>query len=144
MAFALLFRYAERDHEQLSVLCRQKAEKEQKLLTKKVKVEEKSGLDLPLPRRAFQIFVDIRLILNQRTIVLMVRSTTTVREVKEILEAKTGGISVAMQRLYNMQGKWLQSEELMMKDYSIGKEATLTLSLQKLNQPSRTTENHQS
>ena len=144
MAFALLFRYAERDHEQLSVLCRQKAEMEQKLLTKKVKVEEKSGLDLPLSARAFQIFVDIRRILNQRTIVLMVRSTTTVREVKEMLEAKTGGISVAMQRLYNMQGKWLQSEELMMKDYSIGKEATLTLSLQKLNQPSRTTENHQS
>ena len=104
---------------------------EQKLLTKKVKVEEKSGLDLPLPERAFQIFVDIRLILNQRTIVLMVRSTTTVREVKEMLEAKTGGISVAMQRLHNRTGKWLQREELMMKDYSIGKEATLTLSLQK-------------
>ena len=127
MAFALLFRYAERDHEQLSVLCRQKAEMEQKLLTKKVKVEEKSGLDLPLPARAFQIFVDIRRISNKRTIALMVRSTTTVGEVKEMLKTKTGGISVAMQRLHNMQGKWLQSEELMMKDYSIGKEATLTL-----------------
>ena len=89
MAFALLFRYAERDHEQLSVLCRQKAEMEQKLLTKKVKVEEKSGLDLPLSARAFQIFVDIRRILNKRTIVLMVRSTTTVGEVKEMLKTKT-------------------------------------------------------
>ena len=127
MAFALLFRYAERDHEQLSVLCRQKAEMEQKLLTKKVKVEEKSGLDLPLPARAFQIFVDIRRISNKRTIALMVRSTTTVGEVKEMLKTKTGGISVAMQRLHNMQGKWLQREELMMMDYSIGKEATLTL-----------------
>ena len=100
---------------------------EQKLLNKKVKVEEKSGLDLPLPARAFQIFVDIRRISNKRTIALMVRSTTTVGEVKEMLKTKTGGISVAMQRLHNMQGKWLQSEELMMKDYSIGKEATLTL-----------------
>ena len=133
----LLFRYAERDHEQLVVLCRQRAVMRQKLSKRS---DQRQVVDLPVlevakpsHEEAIQIFVEMSAS-PKRTMVLMVRPSTTVREVKEMVEAKEGGIPVARQRLRTRGGKCLWQEELMLSEYGIGKEATLICS-QPLPQP---------
>ena len=86
-------------------------------------------LELAVPPReeAIQIFVEMSTS-PKRTMVLMVRPSTTVREVKEMVEVKKGGILGTMQRLRTRGGKCLWKEELMLAEYGIGKEATLICS----------------
>ena len=91
-------------------------------------VKEKAVLEpavaVPPHEEAIQIFVEMQTS-PKRTMVLMVRLSTTVREVKEMVEAKEGGIPVARQRLRTRGGKCLWKEELTLAEYGIGKETTL-------------------
>ena len=125
------FRYAERDHEQLVALCRQRAVMGQKLAKRSSQgqVVERRILDMlrnavaGSPQlEAIQVFVEMPTT-PKRTIVLMVRPSTTVREMKEMVQLKGRGIPV--QRLRTRGGKCLWKEELTLAEYGIGKETTL-------------------
>ena len=72
-----------------------------------------------------QVFVEMPTT-PKRTIVLMVRPSTTVREMKEMVQLKGRGIPV--QRLRTRGGKCLWKEELTLAEYVIGKETTLICS----------------
>ena len=56
----------------------------------------------------------------------MVRSTTTVKEVKEKLEKK-GGIPAAKQKLRTRGGKFLLHQDLSLKESCVGRQATLVM-----------------
>ena len=124
--FIMLFRYAERDHEQLVALCRQRTEIGQKLAKKsnQTQVEEGPTLEPAVQEETIQIFVKMVSSPN-RTIVLKVKLSTPVRKVKEMVEAKEGGVPVARQRLQIIGGKSLCQEELTLAEYGVGKEETL-------------------
>ena len=128
-----LFRYAERDHEELVALCHQRAVMGPKLAKKSSQgqVEERPALEsvvaVPPREELIQIFVEMPTS-PKRTIVLMVRPSSTVKEVKEMVLAKEGGIPVARQRLRTRGGKCLWREELALEECGVGKEATLICS----------------
>ena len=130
MVYMVKFRYAERDHEQLVALCRQRAVMGQKLAKRSSqgRVVEKRALEpgnavAGSPQlEAIQVFVEMPTT-PKRTIVLMVRPSTTVREMKEVVQSKGRGISV--QRLRTRGGKCLWKDELTLAEYGIGKETTL-------------------
>ena len=133
-------RYLERDHEQLAELCQQRDQLEQKLLF------EQSGTDDSEQARRkeqdqdvdkeeateqehdpeFQIFVEKFTGSGRKTVVLMVRSTTTVKEVKEKLEKK-GGIPAGKQKLRTRGGKFLHQQDLSLKESCVGRQATLVM-----------------
>ena len=133
-------RYLERDHEQLAELCLQRDQLEQKLSF------EQSGTDDSEQARRkeqdqdvdkeeateqehdpeFQIFVEKFTGSGRKTVVLMVRSTTTVKEVKEKLEKK-GGIPAAKQKLRTRGGKFLHQQDLSLKESCVGRQATLVM-----------------
>ena len=77
----------------------------------------------------FQIFVEawIGAAAAKKTIVLKVKSTTTVREVMEMLEKKEGAIPEEKRKLRTRAGKYLLQQDLSLAEYGVGKEATLTL-----------------
>ena len=136
----MLHRYLERDHEQLAGLCLQRDQLEQKLLF------EQSGTDDSEQARRkeqdqdvdkeeateqehdpeFQIFVEKFTGSGRKTVVLMVRSTTTVKEVKEKLEKK-GGIPAGKQKLRTRGGKFLHQQDLSLKESCVGRQATLVM-----------------
>ena len=74
-----------------------------------------------------QIFVEMPTS-PKRTIVLMMKSSSTVKEVKEMVLEKEGGIPVARQRLRTRGGKCLWQDEQTLEEYGVGKEATLICS----------------
>ena len=112
------FRYAERDHEQLISLYQKRA-----LLAS---AGQKKSTQAEEPAEAFQIFVEMPTN-PKKTATLMVRSKTTVGEVKAMVAAKEGGIPVERQRLRTRNGKCLWPEEQTLDSYHIGREATLSL-----------------
>ena len=59
---------------------------------------------------------------------LMVRSTTTVREMKEQLEKKEE-IPAAKQKLRTRGGKFLLQQDLSLKESCVGRQATLVMSV---------------
>ena len=75
----------------------------------------------------FQIFVEawISAAAAKKTIVLEVKSTTTVREVMEMLKKKV--IPVAKLTLRTRAGKYLLQQDLSLAECGVGKEATLIL-----------------
>ena len=77
----------------------------------------------------FQIFVEawIGAAAAKKTIVLKVKSTTTVREVMEMLKKKEGVIPEEKRKLRTRAGKYLLQQDLSLAEYGVGKEATLTL-----------------
>ena len=75
-----------------------------------------------------QIFVEMPTFVGKRTIVLTMRPSSTVKEVKQIVVAKEGGIPVGRQRLRTRGGKCLWQEELTLEEYGVSKEATLICS----------------
>ena len=74
----------------------------------------------------FQIFVEKFTGSGRKTVVLMVRSTTTVKEVKEKLEKK-GGIPAGKQKLRTRGGKFLHQQDLSLKESCVGRQATLVM-----------------
>ena len=74
----------------------------------------------------FQIFVEIFTRSGRKTVALMVRSTTTVREVKEQLEKKEG-IPAAKQILRTRGGRFLLQQDLSLKESCVGRQATLVM-----------------
>ena len=132
----MVLRYAERDHEQLVALCRQRAKMGQKLTRvdpKLTKMNNHGQMEKRPVEKSMQIFVEIPTS-PKRTVVLMVGPRTTVREVKEMMEAKEGGIPVARQLLRTRPldtcrgGKFLCNEGWSLEEYGIGKESTLVCS----------------
>ena len=75
----------------------------------------------------FQIFVEawIGAAAEKKTIVLKVKSTTTVREVMEMLKKKEGVIPEEKRKLRTRAGKYLLQQDLSLAEYGVGKEATL-------------------
>ena len=127
----MVLRYAERDHEQLVALCRQRAKMGQKLTRvdlKLTKMNNHGQMEKRPVEKSMQIFVEIPTS-PKRTVVLMVGPRTTVREVKEMMEAKEGGIPVARQLLRTRGGKFLCKEGWSLEEYGIGKESTLVCSV---------------
>ena len=126
----MVLRYAERDHEQLVALCRQRAKMGQKLTRvdlKMTKMNNHGQMEKRPVEKSMQIFVEIPTS-PKRTIVLMVGPRTTVREVKEMMEAKEGGIPATRQLLRTRGGKFLCNEGWSLEEYGIGKESTLVCS----------------
>ena len=126
----MVLRYAERDHEQLVALCRQRAKMGQKLTRvdlKLTKMNNHGQMEKRPVEKSMQIFVEIPTS-PKRTIVLMVGPRTTVREVKEMMEAKEGGIPATRQLLRTRGGKFLCKEGWSLEEYGIGKESTLVCS----------------
>ena len=133
----MLFRYAERDHEELVALCHQRSVLGPKLAKKSSQgqVEERPALKpaaaVPSHEKVIQIFVEMPTSpksLAKRTIVLMMRPSSTVKEVKEMVFEKEGGIPVSRQRLRTRGGKCLWQDEQTLEKYGVGKEATLICS----------------
>ena len=125
----MVLRYAERDHEQLVALCRQRAKMGQKLTRvdlKLTKMNNHGQIEKRPVEKSMQIFVEIPTS-PKRTIVLMVGPRTTVREVKEMMEAKEGALPVARQLLRH---GWeiLSNEGWSLEEYGISKESTLVCS----------------
>ena len=87
----------------------------------------KPAAAVPSREEVIQIFVEM-LTNPKRTIVLMMRPSSTVKEVKELVLAKEGGIPVARQRLRTRGGKLLWQDEQTLEKYGVGKEATLICS----------------
>jgi len=122
----LRHRYAERDHEELVALCHQRSVMGPKLAEKRSpgQVEEGPALEpavaVPLREEVIQIFVEMPSS-PKRTIVLMMRPSSTVKEVKEMVLAKEGGIPVARQRLRTSGGKCLWQDELSLEEYGVSK-----------------------
>ena len=129
----MLFRYAERDHEELVALCHQRNVMGPKLAKKSSQgqVEErpapKPAAAVPSREEVIQIFVEMPTS-PKRTIVLMMKSSSTVKEVKEMVFEKEGGIPVSRQRLRTRGGKCLWQDEQTLEKYGVGKEATLICS----------------
>jgi len=129
----LRHRYAERDHEELVALCHQRAAMVPKLAEKSSggQVEEGPALEptvaAPQREEMIQIFVEMPSS-PKRTIVLMIKPSSTVKHVKEMVFAKEGGIPVARQRLRTRGGKCLWQDELTLEEYGVSKEATLICS----------------
>ena len=126
----MVLRYAERDHEQLVALCRQRAKMGQKLTRvdpKLTKMNNHGQMEKRPVEKSMQIFVEIPTS-PKRTVVLMVGPRTTVREVKEMMEAKEGGIPATRQLLRTRGGKFLCKEGWSLEEYGIGKESTLVCS----------------
>ena len=130
----MLFRYAERDHEELTALCHQRSVLGPKLAKKSSQgqVEEESpaltpAAAVPSREEVIQIFVEMPTS-PKRTIVLMMKPSSTVKEVKEMVLEKEGGIPVARQRLRTRGGKCLWQDEQTLEKYGVGKEATLICS----------------
>ena len=126
----MVLRYAERDHEQLVALCRQRAKMGQKLTRvdlKLTKMNNHGQIEKRPVEKSMQIFVEIPTS-PKRTIVLMVGPRTTVREVKEMMEAKEGGIPATRQLLRTRGGRFLCKEGWSLEEYGIGKESTLVCS----------------
>ena len=94
-------------------------------------VEERPALKpaaaVPSHEKVIQIFVEMPTS-PKRTIVLMMKPSSTVKEVKETVLAKEGGIPVARQRLRTRGGKCLWQNEQTLEKYGVGKEATLICS----------------
>ena len=140
----MLHRYLERDHEQLAELCLQRDQLEQKLsfvqggtddseqAAETIETIEQNGTadDEEATEQEqdpeFQIFVEIFTRSGRKTVALMVRSTTTVREVKEQLERKEG-IPAAKQKLRTRGGKFLLQQDLSLKESCVGRQATLVM-----------------
>ena len=124
-----VFRYAERDHEELVALSRQREVMGQKFARKSSQnqVEEGPALEPAVAVPLIQIFVEMPTN-PKRTIVLMMRPSSTVKEVKEMVVAKEGGIPVARQRLRTRGGKCLLKDELTLEEYGVSKETTLICS----------------
>jgi len=137
----LRHRYAERDHSQLVDLCRQQAALQQKLLVKSGRNDQvvrhtgdndalppqqgrKAPAYVPPHRRAgqqplqkgdIQVFVELPTRVK-RTIVLFVKHSTSVKEVKEMVEAKSDRLLPASRmRLSYKGGNHLSSDELPIK-----------------------------
>ena len=125
----MLFRYAERDHEELVALCHQRSVLGPKLAKKSSQgqVEERPAAAVPSREVVIQIFVEMPTS-PKRTIVLMMKSSSTVKEVKEMVFEKEGGIPVSRQRLRTRGGKCLWQDEQTLEKYGVGKEATLICS----------------
>ena len=95
-------------------------------MDKKVGVGESSKGSQREHDPEFQIFVEKFTGSGKKTVALMVRSTTTVREVKEQLERKEG-IPAAKQKLRTRGGKFLLQQDLSLKESCVGRQATLVL-----------------
>ena len=100
----MLFRYAERDHEELVALCHQRSVMGPKLAKKSSQGQVEERPAAAVPSHSIQIFVEMPTS-PKRTIVLMMKPSSTVKEVKEMVLAKEGGIPVARQRLRTRGGK---------------------------------------
>ena len=95
-------------------------------MDKKVGVGESSKGSQREHDPEFQIFVEKFTGSGKKTVALMVRSTTTVREVKEQLERKEG-IPAAKQKLRTRGGKFLLQQDLSLKESCVGRQATLVM-----------------